>query len=240
MTENTENKNFSLDSVDKTLSLMEKAKAFLDKHGFLGIFATMLMLCLCSMVGYLMLNPKVMIEKVETIIQKAHSERIENRMMAEPQLRAYLSNLRADVGADRVFIMEPHNGSSNLSNLPFIYGDLTYAEPAGAFAQLETDYKNFRFSRYPLATKTFIDGSWLGNVEDLKEMDPEIYYRFKAEDISYIGMMTIYSDGILPSGILGIVYTTSEPESESVIRKEMQRYSTVISPLLSGKLNTKK
>jgi hypothetical protein len=155
------------------------------------------------------------------------------RLNNEPQIREAVINLRSDLDADRVYILETHNGGENLANLPFLYVDLTYAEPRSQAAWMEEEYKNVRLSRYPWASEVFRQTYWSGTIEVLEELDPELYYRLKNEDVRFMASMMLYGT-YNPCGVVGVVYTDDNYPSDDTIKRVLMRYATTLSTLLNN------
>lgn len=219
--------------VGEVVTLMERVKAFIDKHGISGTFTTLLTVFIASVVGYFALNPGVIFEEYQRISTEKHNEAIKARIKADPQIRTYLLNLRTEIDADRAFILETHNGGSNLTNLPFLYVDLTYAEPKTDFGWMEGEYKNLRLSRYPWASYIYQIGYWYGPIDEIEDNDPELYYRLQKEGVSHIGMMMMFGEDYMPSGTLGVVYNEEENAlTRAEVMKVLQKYTTIIAPLL--------
>ena len=64
---NTTDMKMSPEQVDKVIGLMERVKAFIDKHGLKGTFTTLLTVFIAACVGYCVFNPGVVFEKVKEI-----------------------------------------------------------------------------------------------------------------------------------------------------------------------------
>lgn len=224
----------STETLGEVVTLMERVKGFIDKHGLKGTFTTLLTLFIAAVVGYFIINPSALFETFENFTTEKHNELVKARLQADPYIRSSLNNLRHEIDADRIYLLETHNGGSNLTNLPFLYVDMTYAEPNKILTEYEAEYKNLRLSRYPLASMVYENGSWLGSVENLIDSDPELYYRLKKEGVAYMGMMVMYGKDSMPSGVLGIVYEDEDSiPSHTKIMGSMQKYTNILSPLLA-------
>lgn len=214
---------------------MERAKNFIDRHGLKGMFTTLLSLFVAVCMGYFIFNPSVFFERFEKFSAEKHEQAIRARMQADPEIREFLGDLKLELFAERTYVLEAHNGGSNLSNLPFLYTDLTYMVPRGSFGELEAEYKNFRLSRFPWATHVVNNGFWFGPIEDVIEDDPELYYKLQKEGVAYMGMALLHGNNGLPSGCLGVVYAAdSNIPDIKTINKIMMKYCNIISPLLSN------
>lgn len=237
----TEQAKMSPEQVDKVITLMERVRGFIDKHGLKGTFTTLLTVFIAACVGYYVFNPGVILEQAQQIQTERHNEAVKARLNADPKIRSYLLEMKVELDADRTFILETHNGGTNLTNLPFLYVDLTYAEPRNNLSWLEMEYNNLRLSRYPWANYIFNHGFWFGSISDIEEIDSELNQRLSKEGVSYMGMVMMYGEDSMPSGTLGVVYENDGDRPNDVeVLKIMQKYSNIISNLLENKIEQKR
>jgi len=230
----------TVDETNGLLGLMERIKRFINKEGLKGTFTSLLTLFIAVTVGYFIFNPGSFFERFQNFNNEKHEEAIIARMEADPQIREYLSAMKNELAANRTYILEAHNGGTNLSNLPFVYTDLTYMVPRGSFGELEEEYKNFRLSRFPWASYVVENSFWFGPIEDTFDNDPELYYKLQKEGVAYMGMMLLHGNKAIPCGCLGVVYTEGQTiPDEITIIKIMQKYSSIIAPLLNKTTVTK-
>lgn len=215
------------------LGWLEKIGAMLKKYGLQNIFLSIMVLFLTIVVGRVAFDPESAFKKFEDVKQKAHTEAVLRRIENEPRIRECLVNLRSELKADRVYILETHNGGNNLAGLPFIYVDLTYAEPKNALTWLENEYKNVRLSRYPWASEVYRSTYWSGRLENIEELDPELYYRLKNEDVTFMAVMMMYGS-YNPSGVVGVVYTSDDYPSDDSIQRTLHRYVNSLAPLFNN------
>ena len=219
--------------VTNTLNWIERVGEMLKKHGLQNILLTIMVLFLTIVVGRVAIEPEILFNKMEEIKQKNHTESVLKRINNEPQIREAVINLRGELDADRVYILETHNGGENLSSLPFLYVDLTYAEPRNQASWMEDEYKNVRLSRYPWATEVFKSTYWSDDIENLDELDPELYLRLKSEGAKFMAVMMLYGT-YNPCGVVGVVYTDEDHPSDEQIKRVLMRYATTLSTLLNN------
>lgn len=237
----TEQAKMSPEQVDKVITLMERVRGFIDKYGLKGTFTTLLTVFIAACVGYYAFNPGVILEQAQQIQIERHNEAVKARLNADPKIRSYLLEMKDELDADRAYILETHNGGTNLTNLPFLYVDLTYAEPRSNLSWLEMEYNNLRLSRYPWANYIFNHGFWFGSISDIEEIDSELNQRLSKEGVSYMGMVMMYGEDSMPSGTLGVVYENDGDRPNDVeVLKIMQKYSNIISNLLENKAEQKR
>lgn len=215
------------------VGLIERINSFIKKNGLKGTFTSLLTLFIAATVGFFILNPGIFFEKFNEYTTAKHEEGIKQRLKADPEIRSLLSAFRSDLNADRAYILEAHNGGSNLTNLPFLYADLTYMDPRNKYDYIETEYKNFRLSRYPWASYVMEHGWWFGTIEDCMDSDPELYYRLQKEDVKYMGMFVMHGKTGLPSACLGVIYKEGQeiPNKNEILRL-MQKYGAQINSYL--------
>ena len=226
--------NKKIEQVNTTLSWVEKTFGFIKKMGFQNLLITLMMIFVVSVVGQLVFNSEGLVKKYERIVSEQHTESVIKRMNNEPAIRENLIKLKAELNADRVYVLETHNGGANLAGLPFLYVDLTYAEPKNAYQWMESEYKNVRLSRYPWATELYQKNFYSENIDYLEQLDPELYYRLKNENVEYMAAIMMYGS-YNPSGVVGVVYTSKDniPKREE-IQRILMKYSTVLSALFNN------
>lgn len=223
-----------IEQVNTTLTWAEKLFGFIKKAGIQNILITLMMVFLVSVVGQLVFNPEGLVKRFERIVSEQHTESVIKRLNNEPSIRQNLISLKAELNADRAYILETHNGGTNLAGLPFLYVDLTYAEPKSAYQWLESEYKNVRLSRYPWATELYQNNFYAEPVDYLEHLDPELYYRLKNEDAVYMAAIMMYGT-YNPSGVIGVVYTSKDniPNKEE-IRRVLMKYSSTFAVLFNN------
>ena len=226
-------KNQGEHQVDTALSWIEKISGMIKKSGLQNIFLTLMVLFLTVVVGYVAFNPETIFEKMDQIKQEKHTESVLKRLNNEPRIREAVINLRSELDADRVYILETHNGGENLSSLPFLYVDLTYAEPRAQAAWMEDEYKNVRLSRYPWASEVYRSTYWSDDIENLDSLDPELYFRLKNEGAKFMAVMMLYGT-YNPCGVVGVVYTDDDHPDDEMIKRVMMRYASTLSTLLNN------
>ena len=223
-----------IEQVNTTLTWVEKLFGFIKKAGIQNILITLMMVFLVSVVGQFVFNPEGLVKRFEKIVSEQHTESVIKRLNNEPAIRQNLIALRAELHADRAYILETHNGGSNLAGLPFLYVDLTYAEPKSAYQWLESEYRNVRLSRYPWATELYQNNFYAEPVEYLEHLDPELYYRLKNEDVVYMAAIMMYGT-YNPSGVIGVVYTSKDNiPSKEEIRRVLMKYSSTFAVLFNN------
>ena len=168
-----------------------------------NVFELMKVLFAAACVTFMVLlitKPEVIFEQVDKVIESVsqaredrHADGAAFRLRADENIRGELTWLLETTGADRAFIMEFHNGSSNLSSgLPFVYLDLTLDVGApGEVPLREGEFKDLRTAQYPMVSLLLEHGYWYGTLEELKAIDQRLYYHLAAHDVSEVAVMKL-------------------------------------------------
>lgn len=155
--------------------------------------------CVTFMV-LLITKPEIIFEQVDKVVESVtqaredrHADGAAFRLRADENIRGELTWLLETTGADRAFVMEFHNGSSNLSSgLPFVYLDITLEVGAEGEPPLrEGEFKDLRTAQYPMVGLLLEHGYWFGTLEELKAIDQRLYYHLAAHDVSEVAVMKL-------------------------------------------------
>lgn len=168
-----------------------------------NVFELMKVLFAAACVTFMVLlitKPEIIFEQVDKVVESVtqaredrHADGAAFRLRADENIRGELTWLLETTGADRAFVMEFHNGSSNLSSgLPFVYLDLTLEVGAEGEPPLrEGEFKDLRTAQYPMVGLLLEHGYWFGTLEELKEIDQRLYYHLAAHDVSEVAVMKL-------------------------------------------------
>ena len=204
-------------------------------YGLGGILTAIMLLFLTITVGTLAFKPDVFVNQIQKIQAKQHQEAVDRRIQADPQIREALLDLRQALNADRVFIVEAHNGGSNLSNLPFLYVDMTYENVRPGMPLLEEEYKNVRLQRYGFCTFLYNNNFWSGTLDELAEVDQAFSMRLRGDEVNHFSIMTLYGQYTI-TGAIGVEYCSSEPLTKEYIMMTMQKSANKFAILLNNEL----
>lgn len=184
-------------------ALMDKLLALEKKYGFFSIIKSLFILSVIVLMTLLFINPTAVMDRIERIRQQEHQQRLEQRMQVEPRIRMLLDNLRLSTGGERASLLEFHNGSKNLSNVPFLYADMRYESTDSI--DVAWQYQNVSLSHYPAASLLFQRGYWYGSTGELKAIDKRLAYGAEMNGVHYIAFMLL-EDTDTPLGVLIISF----------------------------------
>lgn len=210
------------EKVSTTIKWLSEMCDLIAKHGLWKIFLAMLMTALVILGVVALSNPKQVIEyvhNVRTDIEKnRHKELLQYRMEIEPKIDRLISATQDSLDASRIFILEPHNGTTTLNGIPFWYLNMTFerCENVGYVKRL---YKDIEANEFPLAYQVYVNHEWKGTMEELSKIDSKLSRFMTINEAEYAVIVSMMgTDTFL--GFVGITYTHLEnvPDYEKIRR----------------------
>lgn len=218
--------------LEKGIGFLQKLADLQKNYGFFSIIKGLFILLLSGYVVFFALNPTYLLEKIENTRTEQHEDAIANRIKSDSEIRLILERLLDKANAGRSWLIEFHNGSSNLSSgLPFIFGSMRLEATRDSIMGVEEDYADFSLSRYQLLAKVLEDGFFYGNIEDIKPLDQKLYFKMKSNNVTEVALLAIYK-GNTPLGIVGLTYCNTPMDAQRVgmlIRKAGVQIATLLS-----------
>lgn len=218
--------------IEKGIGFLQKLIALQNKYGFFSIIKGLFILLLSGYVVFFTLNPTYLLEKIENTKTEQHEDAIVKRIKSDGEIRLILEHLLNEAEAGRSWLIEFHNGTSNVgSGLPFLFGSMRLEATKEGILGVEEEYSDFSLSRYPLLSKVLQDGFFYGNIEDIKPLDQKLYYKMKSNNVTEVALLAIYK-GNSPLGIVGLTYCNTPMEAQKVgmlIRKAGIQIATLLS-----------
>ena len=182
--------------------------------------------------------------------QKGASEAVSAQLAIQNQIHDYEMNLRMENSAalnnvvmqlmyetksDRVLLAEYHNGSSNVSGVPFLKWSVTFE----AFTDemefgVANEYQQQQITLYPFITHIGENYLYRGFVEtDLKAIDRSYAYKLLSHRVEYIIVSQIVNNKGSKCGMLILEYTDASVIDEFVVKQKLHRASQECAALLT-------
>lgn len=224
------------DTNEVSFSPLEKMLKLLSKYGVWNIIKAIMLIVVFFAVIWTMNN---MDRVFENVIIKQNEQKIEqhelvlkHRNEIKPKIDLILKNSLEDMNADRVFVIEMHNGTNSLTGLPFVYCEMTYETCKKGIMHVDDEYGSVVMSRYALPYYMTENQVYVGSVDELEEIDPKLAHRMRDNGSTYICVANMYSlDNYI--GYVGIGYAEgSMPMDKDKLTNEVFKLSQRISILL--------
>lgn len=167
--------------------------------------------------------------------QKIHDYEMNMRLENSTSLNNLVVQLMYETNADRVLLAEYHNGSSNLSGIPFLKWSVTFESFRDEMGfSVANDYQQQQITLYPFITHIGENYLYRGFVEtELKDIDKSYAYKLLSHRIEYIIVSQIVNDRGSKCGMLILEYTDASVIDEYVVKQKIHRASQECAALLT-------
>lgn len=192
-------------NVDSILKWIGDASSLVTNHGAWKILSSTLVLCMCIMMITITLNPGILLEKIENYTEQVANHKREWREKNDPIIRADMRNMMYHLDADRVSVMEFHNGKSNPGGLGFYYVDMTYEVCKEGQYNVANQYVNVNLSLLNISTILYQDGYWYGTTEELHKTDPMLANMIERNGTKWIALLLL--EGSSELGLLEVSFS---------------------------------
>ena len=221
-----------LNGVQQGTGLLEKFVALVDKYGVKKILIGLGVMIFAGYIMFFALNPSYILKKYEQYVTDLHNKQLTERMYVVEKLNAEIEKIKMKVDADRVFIIEFHNSVKSIEGFPFAFGSMNFETCDDGIHYVSDEYTNFNLSKYKLVPYIYKNNIFMGDVEDIKDIDNRLYLKFLSNDVKKIYLIKI--EGLnMPTGILGVTYCEDKGINDqhimSILRQEVIKTGYIMS-----------
>ena len=169
------------------------------------------------------------------IQEKIHDYEMNLRMENSASLNNVVMQLMYESKADRVLLAEYHNGSSNVSGVPFLKWSVTFESFKDEMGfGIANEYQQQQITLYPFITHIGENYLYRGFVEtDLKLIDKSYAYKLMSHKIEYIIVSQIVNNKGYKCGMLILEYTDATVIDEYLVKQRLHRASQECAALLT-------
>lgn len=193
--------------IDTALGWLDRGLAIVERYRLKTIFKALFILALIAGFIAFLKNPTWIFEKYEEWKRKEHTIALEQRMANSEKLHVSSEKLLYKVGADRVMVLELHNGLENANGLPFSKCSATYEALEMNVSPVANQYQNVNLSLMPFVNEVFRKGYWCGDVDEIATIDKGLYYKMKSNGTEHFACCLI--EGIdKPLALLFVSFKT--------------------------------
>lgn len=194
-----ENIELGLGWFDRLLQVAEKYKIRTI------LKAVLILLIICASVGFV-LNPHWIFEQYNKWQEQQHTEQMEQRINNNEKLHIIIERLMFKIDADRILLLECHNGGNSLSGLPFAKISAIYESLNDSVLPISQDFQQQQLSLYPFSSYLFNNKYFYGDTEELLNIDKGLFYKFKSHNINHFACYVLYGVDNRPLAFLLVGY----------------------------------
>ena len=224
--ENKTIKRKTLDMGDggKVVNWFERMVQIVDTYGIKTITLTFLLIA--SFIGLIMFANAIenqhVIEKWLSNDNTTHTIGADIRKEINPKVIKTMTKLLYKMEADRVSILEMHNGKENPTALPFTYCDMTYEESMDRIPYISEEYVDLNMSKFTFPSYLYDHRYFIGSVEEIYSIDKKLAMRLDANNVKYCGLILIRTN--IDIGFLMLSYLDIPNKSNDLILAELSYY----------------
>lgn len=194
-----------MEKIDKGLSWLDKGLTIVEKYRFKTIFkAVAVILIIAATIGFIS-NPTWIFQQYEIWKDKQHDINMSIRNQNSEKINNLCRNLLYKVDADRVVLLELHNGNQGEGGLPFAKMTATYEQIDYHVDPIASQYQSTTLSLMPFVIDLLHRGYWCGDTDDIEDLDRSLCYKLKSNQTNHFAACVI--EGVdTPLGILIVSY----------------------------------
>lgn len=167
--------------------------------------------------------------------EKLHDYEMNLRMENSAALNNVVTQLLYQTNADRVLLAEYHNGSANVSGIPFLKWSVTFESFKDQMGYGVADtYQQQQITLYPFIAHIGKNYLYRGFVEtELKKIDKSYAYKLLSNKIEYIIVSQIVNNKGYKCGMLILEYTDASVIDEYEVKQRIHKASQECAALLT-------
>lgn len=217
-------RTLDMDDGGKVVNWFERMVQIVDTYGIKTITLTFLLIT--SFIGLVMFANAIenqnVIEKWLSNYNTTHTIGADIRKEINPKVTKTMTKLLYKMEADRVSILEMHNGKENPTALPFIYCDMTYEETMDRVPYISEEYVDLNMSKFTFPSYLYDHRYFIGSVEEIYSIDKKLAMRLDANNVKYCGIILIRTN--IDIGFLMLSYMDMPNKSNDLILAELSYY----------------
>lgn len=197
-------------------------------QAFLLIVMTLVLLLTVNALYNQSTMDKVIVKTEEILDEKLKGDDLDHeigtsiRREVTPKISKTLVRMLYELDADRVCILEMHNGKENPTSLPFDFSDMTYEETRGKIPYIADEYEDMNMSKYTFPQYLYNHRTFIGTIDEIYEIDKKLALRLDANSIKYVGIILIRTTTDI--GFLMVSYTHEPSKTREEIYAELTYY----------------
>lgn len=209
---------------EKMVGWFERIVMIVDKHGWLkvlSVFAFVVFMVASLMFMNAIDNQNVMerwIEKKET----EHAIGKDIRQKIDPKVSESMIKILYTMQADRVSILEMHNGKENMTSLPFLYCDMTYEKTLDGVPYVSEEYENLNMSKFSFPDYLYKNKYFIGEIETIYAIDKKLAMRLETNNVKYCGIALIRTN--IDIGFLMVSFSEKPKMDDTEILSDLLYY----------------
>lgn len=220
----------NIENTEKGIGWLEKMLETVQKYHVWDFCKAFIVILFTALIVGFISNPTKVVEKIEEVRNKKHTEQIEWRLKNTAEIQGKMNKLMYSTSANRCVILSLHNGLNDINNIPYLRASAIFETTNNTYP-IADYYQNCILSLIPFSHKLYFDGYFCGDIEDIEPMDRNLYHKLASNDCTHFCAVTI--QGIeKPLGFIFLTYTEPQEHKCNEILRKVQKTALELSVLL--------
>ena len=169
----------------------EKVLSLVEKYKLRTIFkAVMVILLIAATVGFIK-NPNCLFEWYDAYKEKIHQEQLDLRAINNDKIQHIIEKGLYKIDADRIMVLELHNGLTGVGGLPFSKCSATFEYMDDGVIPISSQYQDQQLSLIPFASRLFRDTYICGDISEIEELDRGLYHRMMSNGTQHFAASVV-------------------------------------------------
>lgn len=187
------------------LGWLDTILKIIKKYSILEIIKAMLLLMLLSVGIRMCIDPSFVFEAWKEWQDRYHETELVARSEKDEKLKDYLNLWLHKYHADRIFIIQYHNGTKDWQ-----HGTMRFEKCGNNVVSMKKDYVNFNLTWLDLPFYLKENDSFIGNMDELKAIDQTLYNQLLLYNVDHLACIMIRDEYGDPKGIFGCTWAETD------------------------------
>lgn len=221
-----------MNKIDTGINWLDRVLGVVEKYRLRTIFKAFFIIVLIAMLVGFISNPTFLFEYYQKWEEEQHTEAIEKRLQTNEKIHLACEKLMYKVGADRVMLLELHNGGANIAGLPFLKASCIYESLNDGVYPIADQYQQQQLSLIPFSSYLSQHTHWCGDVSEMESIDRTLYHRMVANGTEHFAAKCIHGVNTPVAFIFVSFKEVPENHDCQKVREEIRHAALEIALLL--------
>lgn len=186
----------------------------IKKYGVLEIIKALLLLFFVSMTIRICVDPGFLFEAWSEWSKRNHDKELVERNEKDEKLKNTLSQFLYKYHADRVFVIQYHNGTKDWQ-----HGTMRFEKCLPNTVSMKSDYVNFNLTWLDLPFYLKENDLFIGSMNELESIDPVLHSQLVNKNVDYLACVLIRNEYGEPHGIFGATWPKTDIDISTRVSK---------------------
>ena len=186
----------------------------IKKYGVLEIIKALLLLFFVSITIRICVDPGFLFEAWSEWSKRNHDKELVERNEKDEKLKNTLSQFLYKYHADRVFVIQYHNGTKDWQ-----HGTMRFEKCLPNTVSMKSDYVNFNLTWLDLPFYLKENDLFIGSMNELESIDPVLHSQLVNKNVDYLACVLIRNEYGEPHGIFGATWPKTDIDISTRVSK---------------------